>query len=344
MRIPRFVIAQFASLMLALALMSIHGAHAQVARAGARAPLPVVEWPANSFVVICYHDIQDDLLTRPDNYTTQSRELALQFEWLRSNGYNVISLDDLIASRRDHKALPPRAVLLSFDDGLESVYTRAFPLLEAFHYPAIVGLVGTWRDDQKDLGPKVLYGGTELPAGGFLSRQQIGVMQKSGLIEFGSHTFDLHHGIQANPQGNLEPAVVARAFTTSHGYENDAAYLQRVHSDLAQNSRLIKSLTGHEPRVVVWPYGAYNEASEKIAAQLGMPYGLTLDEGINTPDVPLSQMRRILVTHDVTTRDLAWDSGKSRATGTDACHARRSRLCLRRQPGPARGESFEIAG
>ena len=310
MRISRLLLVPLLWLSLALSLC-LQGVSAQVVRAGVRAPLAVVEWPANSFVVICYHDIQDDLLTRPDNYTTQTRELALQFEWLRSNGYRVVSLDDVIASRSGQKVLPPRAVLLSFDDGLESVYSRAFPLLEAFHYPAIVGLVGTWRDDQKDLGPKVLYGGVELGADGFLTREQIEVMQRSGLIEFGSHTFDLHYGIQANPQGNLEPAVVSRSFTPSNGYESEAAYTGRVRADLARNSRLIQTLTGHEPRVVVWPYGAYNDSSDRIAAQLGMPYGLSLDEGVNTPDVPLNHMRRILITHEVTTRDLAWTLEKA---------------------------------
>jgi biofilm PGA synthesis lipoprotein PgaB len=302
---------QLLALLLGLILWGPHEASAQVARAGNRTPLPAVVWPDNSFVVICYHDIQDDLLARPDNYTTETRELALQFEWLRSNGYHVVSLDDVIASRRDHKQLPARAVLLSFDDGLESVYTRAFPLLEAFHYPAIVGLVGTWRDDEKDLGPKILYGGAELASTGFLSKAQIQVMQRSGLIEFGSHTFDLHHGILANPQGNLEPAVVARRFSASKGYESETAYLERVRTDLAKNSRLIQSLTGKSPRVVVWPYGAYNQASSQIAAQLGMPYALTLDEGVNTPDVPLDRMRRVLITHDVTTRDLAWTLEKA---------------------------------
>ena len=100
------------------------------------------EWPQDSFVVLCYHEIRDDARQRPDAYTLESAQLALQFEWLRSQGYHVVRLDDVIAARAGTRPLPPRAVLITFDDGLESVYTRAFPLLQAFGYPAIVALVG----------------------------------------------------------------------------------------------------------------------------------------------------------------------------------------------------------
>ena len=56
---------------------------------------------------------------------------------------------------------------------------------------------------------------------------------------------------------------------------------------------------------MVWPYGAHNLATDEIASDLGMSYGLTLELGFNTPDVPLSRMRRILITHDFTGGDFA---------------------------------------
>jgi len=266
----------------------------------------VVEWPADSFAVICFHDVQDELASRPDFYTVTTRDLTVDFAWLREHDYHVVSLDEVIASRRDHRPLPPRAVLLSFDDGLESAYTRAYPLLKAFHYPAVVGLVGSWLVETPTPDATVRYGDTDLPRSDFLSAAQIREMAGSGLIEFASHTYGLHRGIVANPQQNLEPAATVRQFDGATGqYESGNAYAARVREDLLRNSAAIQQLTGSRPRIVVWPYGAHNQKTDEIARDLGMPYGLTLQLDLNTPDVPLNRMRRILVTHDFTPADFA---------------------------------------
>jgi len=263
-----------------------------------------VEWPANAFAVICFHDVQDEPLARPDFYTVTTRDLTVDFAWLREHDYHVVSLDEIIAARRDHTSLPPRAVLLSFDDGLESAYTRVYPLLKAFHYPAIVGLVGSWLIESPDADSTVRYGDADVPRSDFLTAAQIREMAGSGLVEFGSHTYGLHQGIVANPQQNLEPAATARQFDGITGrYESSDVYATRVREDLTRNSAAILQLTGTRPRVVVWPYGAHDQKTDEIARDLGMPYGLTLQLELNTPDVPLNRMRRILITHDFTPAD-----------------------------------------
>ena len=69
----------------------------------------------------------------------------------------------------------------------------------------------------------VAYGGELLDQSAFLSWAQLREMRASGLVEVASHSHDLHRGIEANPQGNLQPAAVARSYT-GRGYESDAAY------------------------------------------------------------------------------------------------------------------------
>ena len=255
------------------------------------------EWPQDSFVVLCYHDIRDNARQHPDAYTLETGQLVLQFEWLRAEGYHVVSFDEVLAARGGGRPLPPRAVLITFDDGLESAYSRAFPLLRAFHYPAVVALVGSWMER-----------GDEASAtrSDFLSQSDIDTMRASGLIEFASHSYALHEGVLANPQGNLEPAAVTRRYDALAGsVEERAARETRIEADLARNSEQIAAFTGVRPRLIAWPYGAHDRLTDGIAARLGMPYGMSLELGLNTPDVPLTRMRRVLVTHDYTTADLA---------------------------------------
>jgi biofilm PGA synthesis lipoprotein PgaB len=263
-----------------------------VAAAGARDPV------AGAFTVLCYHEARDEVRDYPDPYAVDTAALVRQFAWLRGNGYTPVSLDEIVAARKGGKPLPAKAVLLSFDDAYLSFYTRVYPLLREFRFPAVLGVVGKWIDDPQ--GGAAPYGenGT-VPEASFPTWSQLREMADSGLVEIASHTYDLHHGVQANPQGNLQPAVTARAYDSVSGsYEGDASWRSRVRADLAKNASVIERETGHRPRAIVWPYGSYNDELVRIAGEVGMSITLTLDDGANTPDVPLTALRRTLVEHN----------------------------------------------
>jgi len=109
----------------------------------------------------------------------------------------------------------------------------------------------------------------------------------------------MHTGILANPQGNMLPAAATHRYDPKTGrYEDDAAYTQRIESDLRRSRELIEKRTGAKVRSMVWPYGAYNAAALKASERAGMPITLTLDDGSNTPTVPLARVRRALAEYD----------------------------------------------
>jgi peptidoglycan/xylan/chitin deacetylase (PgdA/CDA1 family) len=66
-----------------------------------------------------------DLSVTPDQF-------AEQLAWLRDHGYTAITLDDLYAALMAGVPLPPRPVILTFDDGYTDAYEAAFPLLQDF--------------------------------------------------------------------------------------------------------------------------------------------------------------------------------------------------------------------
>lgn len=244
---------------------------------------------AVSYRVLCYHDVQEDVRVNPDPYAVDSAQLVAQFAWMKDNGYRVVSLDDVIAAREGRRALPPKAVVLTFDDGYRSVYTRVFPLLKLFNYPAIVALSGRWLDAAP--GEPVEYEGKQVPRERFLSWEQIREMADSGLVEMASHTYDLHRGIPANPHGSLIPAVIAYRYDNG-AYEDEPAHMARLRADLARNSALIESKAGRRPRVMVWPYGRDSIQAIEVARELGMPVTMNLTNGANNLDGDLSRVRR----------------------------------------------------
>lgn len=248
------------------------------------------------FQVLSYHDVRDNVDGDLDADSTaiSSKNLARHFAWLQAHGYHPVSIDDVLNAQAGKKPLPAKPILLTFDDGYKSFYTRVYPLLKLYDYPAVLALVGSWLEVED--GKMVTYGDDQAPRESFLSVAQIKEMANSELVEFASHSYDLHHGVLANPQGNKLPAAVTLQYdAVNQTYESEADYKNRIQFDLLTNNQLIKSLTGKSPRVMVWPYGANNLPATEIARQLGMPITLTLSESVlpNTGD--LSAIGRYLV-------------------------------------------------
>ncbi|MGD0629753.1 MAG: poly-beta-1,6-N-acetyl-D-glucosamine N-deacetylase PgaB [Terracidiphilus sp.] len=278
-------------------------------------------------IVLCYHDVRDDVggtvpqtgtagpgitspgigaTADPDQYATSTRNLAAHFDWLRSHGYHVVSLQQLIDARGGVGILPDKAVLLTFDDGLRSAYSKVFPLLKAYKYPAVMAVVAAWTDLPAD--GKVENGPHPFFHNDFATWDQLREMQDSGLVEIASHTYDQHHGISANPQGSQIPAVVTHSYNPlTHAYETDDAYAERLRADLLRSADEIRARLGRAPRAVMWPYGEYNSTSDSIAASLGMPVAFTLGQQSPYTAVDQEAIPRILMLSNPSVGDLAWE-------------------------------------
>ncbi|MCA0395582.1 MAG: poly-beta-1,6-N-acetyl-D-glucosamine N-deacetylase PgaB, partial [Proteobacteria bacterium] len=232
----------------------------------------------DQLLVLSYHDIRDEVADSgdPDAYATSTRNFVAHLDWLKGQGYHPVSLSQVVGASRGEAALPDKSVLLTFDDGLRSVYTRAFPLLRAYGYPALVAVVTDWVELAP--GREVDYGYRKFGTDDFVTWQQLREMRESGLVEIASHSHDLHHGVLSNPQGNSAPAATTRRYDAARQrYEDEAQWRARIRADLARSVDLIRANTGVAPRAVVWPYAAYNKVGNAIAGELGMPVSFDLD-------------------------------------------------------------------
>ncbi|MGR2660677.1 poly-beta-1,6-N-acetyl-D-glucosamine N-deacetylase PgaB [Chromobacterium haemolyticum] len=258
---------------------------------------------AGRLVILCYHEVDKTDSGASDPFAVDARALVKQMEWMRGQGYSFVSLQQVLDDRAGGKPLPDKAVLLTFDDGYRSVYTNVYPVLKLFQAPAVIALVGSWLEAPE--GSQVSYGDGVAGRSKFLSWEQIREMRASGLVEVASHSYASHLGVLANPQGNLEPALTARAYRAG-GYESESAYLARIQDDLRRNSALLKARLGVAPRAMVWPYGSYSPQAAKVAAKEGMPVTMGLGAGINDRDTPLSSLRRVLLDANMDLADLAY--------------------------------------
>ena len=249
-------------------------------------------WPKNQFLVLAYHDVEDD--TADQRYlSVRTSALNEQISWLLHNGYHAISVQDILDAHDGKKTLPQKAVLLSFDDGYSSFYTRVWPLLQAWNVPALWAPVGSWVDTPSN--QKVNFGGLMTPRDRFATWDMVRELSRSPLVEIGAHTWASHYGIPANPQGSREPAIASRFYDKATGrYETDAQFSQRIGDDVRKVTDKITQVTGKAPRAWVWPYGAANGTSLSIAKKEGYRLAFTLEDGLG--DVGnLSSIPRLLI-------------------------------------------------
>ena len=67
---------------------------------------------------------------------------VFHFEWqikqLTKKGYNFITFEDVVLGKYDEKQ---KNIILTFDDGCESLYFNAFPILKKYNAKAVVYVV-----------------------------------------------------------------------------------------------------------------------------------------------------------------------------------------------------------
>ena len=259
---------------------------------------------ASELTVIGYHEITDTKNALIPQYAVTTKQFGEHIDWLQKNGFHFITVDQLIRAHQGKAALPTKPVLLTVDDGYQSFYQNAYPVIKAKKIPVVLAVVGSWLEPKAN--QKVDFSGEEISRDKILSWPELKEMQDSGFVEIASHSYHLHRGITGNPQGNSEPAATTRFYDVkTKTYENDSQYQTRIYNDLKKNNQLLKEHGIRSPRIMVWPYGRYNMQTVQIAKKLGMPITITLDDGADHAKQSLQNMSRILVEGGMSTNDLA---------------------------------------
>jgi len=246
---------------------------------------------ANDVLILCYHDVAE----KPGNnvYTVTPTVLKSHFDYLKENGYTPISLEKYIAASKGEEKLPDKPVMLTFDDGYQSFYTKIFPILKEYNYPGMMAIVTSWLDyAPADLGP-------------LLTWQQMREMEASGLVTIASHSHAGHRFTNINPQGDRGPLLGNLQYRGGK-YESVTDYRQRVASDLKTTKTVLERELGHPVRALVWPYGAYSQLAIDEAFAAGFEACFALNDGRNRlGKQALKEANRIIITDNPSTKKFA---------------------------------------
>jgi peptidoglycan/xylan/chitin deacetylase (PgdA/CDA1 family) len=90
--------------------------------------------------ILEYHRVSDDVVGIP-GLTVSPAQFAAEMEWLHGAGYHALTQMQLYDALRYGAPLPPRPVLITFDDGYRDVLWNAVPLLRRLRMPATVYVI-----------------------------------------------------------------------------------------------------------------------------------------------------------------------------------------------------------
>jgi peptidoglycan/xylan/chitin deacetylase (PgdA/CDA1 family) len=180
--------------------------------------------------ILAYHSIDDEaspISLRPEVF-------AWQMRWLHDHGYQVVGIAKILGHLRGGQPLPPKAVALTFDDGFESVYRVALPILVQHGFPATVFVVPAHCGGTNDW-PGQPAGIPRLPLTTWV---QIRELDRMG-IEIGAHGLN-HRRLDELPaeEGTRE---------------------------ILDSKACIEDRLGHVIRYFAYPYGRYNHTAKAVA-------------------------------------------------------------------------------
>ncbi len=139
--------------------------------------------PCVSLPTLLYHHVQDAETATANNQkslTVFTDVFQSHLQYLKDKGYQPVSIEILINFFTNGTLPPPKSVLLTFDDAYADFGTVAFPILQAFGFPATV-FVSTGLVDNP----------------GYLDWSQISSM--SSQIFFANHTWS-HRSVASNQE------------------------------------------------------------------------------------------------------------------------------------------------
>ncbi len=215
--------------------------------------------------VVMYHHVLGEDSSLLGDYVISCSELESDLAWLKASGYQTISLQQLLDYVDGKGDLPPRPVLLTFDDGYESFYANAYPLLQKYQANAVVSVIGRYSDlySQPGVIKHLNYS--------HLNWDQVRELDASPLVEIGNHSYDRHDATGKESPKGAKPVQ-------GQGEEN---YRQAFQQDTEKNQQALAAAVSQAPVLYAYPFGLYTNASEEVLKAMGYRITLTCEERVN---------------------------------------------------------------
>lgn len=215
-----------------------------------------------SLPIVMYHHVTENE-SKAGKYTVLTREFENDLKLIKSKGYTTVTVRELIDFVKHGKTLPDKPIMLTFDDGFESFYALAFPLLKRYNQKAVVSVIGSVTERYSAINDhNINYSN--------MNFNEITELDKSGLVEFQNHSYDMHKNSAGKRKG-----------MSKQKNESNAEYSKALEADLMAAQRALWDNCRIKPTAVAYPYGAYSKQTLAIVKNCGFECTMLCEEKIN---------------------------------------------------------------
>lgn len=191
--------------------------------------------------ILLYHRFGNQVT---DGMTVTADVFEAQLRYLRDQAYTVIRLESLVDDYLRKRKFPPsKSVVLTADDGHQSVYREMFPLLKKYRIPVTL----------------FLYPSAISNASYAMTWGELREMRETGLLDFQSHTF--WHPNFKQEKRKLKPAE----------------YESFVEMQLKKSKEKLEKELGVRVKRLAWPFGLYDDELIKKAIEMGYVAAFTME-------------------------------------------------------------------
>ena len=234
--------------------------------------------------ILMYHAVED--APRPPQYKhfyVLAKEFAGQMRMLKRAGYTAITFDTLAAAQAGAAPLPPKPVLLTFDDGYANLRTNVHPLLHELEFPYTVFLVSERIGGTNDWVASEGYEPTPL-----LTWAEVLAMQADGGVDFQPHT-------ATHPRLADLPDEAARR-------------------ELVAGRETLEQRLGQPMQTLCYPYGSHSGATQRLAGEAGYTRAVTTDFGrvrrgddaLRLPRISVYHVPPVSLTYGIGSLNFRW--------------------------------------
>jgi peptidoglycan/xylan/chitin deacetylase (PgdA/CDA1 family) len=210
--------------------------------------------------ILCYHRFAQGSPGKgmAGKMTVSAAAFAAQLDWLAQNDFHVLRLSQLEGWLAGKQALPQRSVVITVDDGYESFYRYAFPLLRQHGFAA------------------TLFAYTDfIGASDALNWTQLQTLSDSGLVD-----------------------VQAHSRTHRKLIERDDNYPRMLANEIRTPRELLERKLHITQRHYAYPYGDANDAVLTTLANQGVQLAVTVNPGGNAFFAQPLFLRRTMIYGD----------------------------------------------
>jgi len=192
-------------------------------------------------IILGYHRFEKTV-HRPDTEMTPEM-FENQMKELKEKNVPVIGMQDFLAWKRGEKNIPPRAAVVTFDDGWKSQYEVGWPIMKKYGYPFTLFI---YTEGVKGMH----YGG-----GAAMSWEMLAELRDAG-VDIQAHSAT--HQDLRKPYDKLQKKRL-----------NPDEYQQFLNREVIESKQLLESKLGIKVNCFAVPFGYINDQVREFIKKAG---------------------------------------------------------------------------